>query len=76
MSEDLANLIEKQRKLENEIKVAWQCSRSGIASALAAARGQRGYLTRDEEDSMRASARARDMYYLNSLEIDLDSVKA
>ena len=72
---DVTALIEKRRKLENAIEVAWQCSQSLIRSALAAECARRGSLTLDDELSIRASVGARDRSYLDSLYIDLERVK-
>ena len=74
ISAELTALIEKQQQLELTCEVVLQSNRCLMISALAAERGRRGPLTREDESSIRSSVKAIDKNYLDSLEIDLETV--
>jgi hypothetical protein len=71
----LGALVEKQRQLELEIKVACEITGWRSQMAIAAERTKRGRLTWAQELSIRTSAdNWRDRNYIDSLEIDLETV--
>ncbi len=76
MSADLTALIEKRRQLELSLELVSQSNQCLIIFALAAEHARRGSLTCEDVSSIRASVRAIDQNYLDSLEIDLERVNA
>jgi hypothetical protein len=73
--ERLTKLIEERERLTLTIEVSWQCVKSSLQSALSGELLQRGQLTAEREQSIRATVLSKDQSFLDSLHIELDGVK-